>query len=81
MVEESNTWIPLSYIVEKLESRKWSWGQNFAMKYLTINVDTRDNHATVFDRDGNCIAKTKEELDKLFDKLDKEAEKRGITYT
>lgn len=74
------TWIPLTYVTEKLEKRKWWWGQDFSMKYLDIRVDTRDNYCTVWNNKGECIASTKEELDALFDKMDKELHHKTLTF-
>lgn len=69
-------WIPLQYAVDKLNNRKWFWSGGaqdaYKLKYLTLNIDTRDNHCTIFNQDGECVAASKDELDALFERLDQE---------
>lgn len=68
------SWIPFDKIVEKIKTRKFNWLLESRTKYLVIRIDTRDDYATLSDRDGKLIASTEEELDKFFDKLNKKAE-------
>jgi hypothetical protein len=73
----TNDWIPLAYLLKKLEERTWYWSGGaqdaYGLKYLTINLDTRDNCCTVFNETGKCVANSPKQLDELFARLDKES--------
>lgn len=48
-------WIDLKKILEVIESDYFYWGNHSRLKYLNIRIDTRDNHAVLFDRDDKEI--------------------------
>lgn len=48
-------WIPLDEAVEIIKEFDAGWPHNFKFKYLSLRIDTRDNHCVMMDRDGKPV--------------------------
>lgn len=55
MTEQKRQWIPIDEAVAIVKEFGAAWPGNFDFKYLSLRIDTRDNHCLMMDRNGKVV--------------------------
>ena len=51
----TDKWVSVEDVLKVINDPKWSWVRSINYKYISLRIDTRDDHCLIFDRHNNEI--------------------------
>jgi len=52
---KSNKWESVTDVLNIIKDPRWWWSRNSRCKYITLRIDTRDQHCLITNNEGDAI--------------------------